>query len=223
MKIYARQTVSSTQDIAFELLDQGEPGPFVVTCEEQTMGRGRQGRSWAFEKGKSLALSYGVVKTDTSLQGLSLVVGLSLVKAVGHESLRLKWPNDLMLVDEKVGGILVEVKSQGPAAQIVVGVGLNLFHLTSYSGVGLTIESEWVAEEMNRHLNLFWDKGFSYFRQAYHEKLWRKGLDIMTTLDGRKERVVVVDIDNDGCLLVERERVGKKCSLEKLSSGEIFL
>lgn len=102
----------------------------VLATEIQTAGRGRRGRQWQSWPGGSLLFS---VRWDctypTPPVGLSLAVGVAVAEALedfGCTTLKLKWPNDLLLAGHKAGGILVEATRKGPADARVIGVGLNL-------------------------------------------------------------------------------------------------
>lgn len=104
----------------------------VCLAERQSAGRGRRGRAWQMPLGGGLALSMfrrfdGAM---ASLAGLSLVAGLAAVDALarcGVDGVGLKWPNDLVARDAKLGGILVELGGDalGPC-HAVIGVGINL-------------------------------------------------------------------------------------------------
>jgi BirA family biotin operon repressor/biotin-[acetyl-CoA-carboxylase] ligase len=91
-----------------------------VTATEQTAGRGRQGRSWAGPPGRSLLFS--VVLRDYD-ELLSLRAGLAVADVAGSHA-RVKWPNDVLLDDRKVAGVLVEGRPQEGWA--VVGIGINV-------------------------------------------------------------------------------------------------
>jgi BirA family biotin operon repressor/biotin-[acetyl-CoA-carboxylase] ligase len=115
-----------------ELMRRGRAGrtePVLLVAERQTAGRGRLGRQWHSEPGRSLTFSLGLTLAPQDWSGLSLAVGVCLAEAL-HPEVRLKWPNDLWLHDRKLGGILIETASFGdsaPAARYgVVGVGINI-------------------------------------------------------------------------------------------------
>lgn len=104
----------------------------LLFTENQIAGRGRRGRSWSAALGGSvcfsIATSYDTVPRE--LPALTLAIGvcvLRVLRAHGAIELLLKWPNDLQLAGQKIGGILVELRAEasGPA-QVVVGIGLNL-------------------------------------------------------------------------------------------------
>jgi len=105
---------------------------FAVLAECQTAGRGRLGRGWVSPYGQNLYLSLGCTFAGgvTSLQGLSLVVGVvvhRVLAKLGITGLGLKWPNDVLLNGKKLGGILLEVSGDPVGhCEVVVGIGLNV-------------------------------------------------------------------------------------------------
>lgn len=126
-------TVGSTQR---EARVRFEGSPVLVTAEAQTGGRGRLGRDWVQAPravAASLALDPG---WPESMRGvLPLVAGLAARDAAGG-SVSLKWPNDLILIGHKIGGILVE--ATGPL--VVVGLGLNLWWPDPIEGAGALLD-----------------------------------------------------------------------------------
>ncbi|HEV7632732.1 MAG TPA: biotin--[acetyl-CoA-carboxylase] ligase [Steroidobacteraceae bacterium] len=112
---------------------QSQPGRFdYVTAEYQTAGRGRRGRTWIAPPGGAICLSWSwsfdVLPSQSG--ALSLAIGVSALRALDHCGVRgvgLKWPNDLLVDGRKLGGILIELKSEsGGPALVVVGIGLNV-------------------------------------------------------------------------------------------------
>ncbi|MCV0369410.1 biotin--[acetyl-CoA-carboxylase] ligase [Filomicrobium sp.] len=127
---------ASTNAEAMRLTLAGEAGPFWVTSEKQTGGRGRQGRTWTSPPGNlSASLLIRLACEPITATQLSLVAGLALREAVAEQpgfervagNLRLKWPNDLLLGTAKCAGILVET-SVIEARQLacVIGFGVNI-------------------------------------------------------------------------------------------------
>jgi BirA family biotin operon repressor/biotin-[acetyl-CoA-carboxylase] ligase len=110
------EQTTSTQDIA----SVGHRDlPLLVISPAQTAGRGRSGATWETAP-RALAVSLAIAVSDSEVRPLSLMAGVAAASVV---SVVLKWPNDLMVHQDKVGGILVE-RSDGLA---VVGMGLNLW------------------------------------------------------------------------------------------------
>jgi BirA family transcriptional regulator, biotin operon repressor / biotin---[acetyl-CoA-carboxylase] ligase len=127
------QTTSSTNDDAMEWAAQGAPEGAVVVADQQTAGRGRRGRSWWSEPGMGLLFSLVLRPSEpvASLGLLTTALGVACAQGIEVEtglSIGLKWPNDLMVDDRKLGGILVETRVDETRLEAVVaGVGIN-FH-----------------------------------------------------------------------------------------------
>lgn len=122
------RSTSSTNDRARELAARGAPHGTLVSADEQTAGRGRQGRTWSAPPGRALLMS--VVLRDPLHELLPLVGGVAVARAIGPDAM-LKWPNDVLLAGapgeqpaRKVAGILTEGRPQEGWA--VLGIGLNV-------------------------------------------------------------------------------------------------
>ncbi len=124
-------TVGSTMDVLHGLAAEGAEAGTIVVAGEQTGGRGSRGRGWQSGRGGlwlSVLFRPGVA-AGVELYGLRIGLAVAeAIEAVGPGSaVRIKWPNDLMLGDRKLGGILCEARWQGDAlAWVVAGVGLNV-------------------------------------------------------------------------------------------------
>jgi BirA family transcriptional regulator, biotin operon repressor / biotin---[acetyl-CoA-carboxylase] ligase len=136
--VRAEEVTGSTNTLALALAAEGAPEWTLVTAAHQTEGRGRQGRTWADVEGRALLCSL-VLRPDMAPDAagvLALLAGASMAEAlaaVTGEDVRCKWPNDLLLGDAKVGGVLLEAGLDGVLRHVVVGVGVNL---TAPAGVG---------------------------------------------------------------------------------------
>jgi BirA family biotin operon repressor/biotin-[acetyl-CoA-carboxylase] ligase len=104
----------------------------VALAEFQSAGRGRRGRTWLAPPGGAvcLSLSWTFAQMPRDVGSLSLAIGVCVVRALaklGVTDLQLKWPNDVLLADAKLGGILIELRAEaaGPACA-VIGIGLNV-------------------------------------------------------------------------------------------------
>ncbi len=118
-RLHLRAT-GSTNDQARALAARGAPHGTLVTAGAQSAGRGRQGRVWTAPPGRALLCSL-VVRRPGEL--LSLAAGVAVAAVAGPEAL-IKWPNDVLLAERKVAGILVEGRPQENWA--VLGIGLNV-------------------------------------------------------------------------------------------------
>jgi BirA family biotin operon repressor/biotin-[acetyl-CoA-carboxylase] ligase len=129
------ETVDSTNLLARRLaagcLEAGNPPPAtLVVARQQTDGRGRRGRRWESPSGKGVYASWILPLPDRQqLLTLPLLVGIGLadgLSAILDEKCRLKWPNDLMVGDRKIGGILIESLAMGEQGVVaIVGFGVN--------------------------------------------------------------------------------------------------
>jgi BirA family biotin operon repressor/biotin-[acetyl-CoA-carboxylase] ligase len=125
-------TVGSTNT---ELLSRPNPpngSSEVMLAEYQTAGRGRRGRAWLAPPGGSICLSLSWTFRDVpaDLGALGLVIGVCELRALrklGVIDAKLKWPNDVLVDERKLGGILIELRAEsgGPAC-VVIGIGLNV-------------------------------------------------------------------------------------------------
>ncbi|TAN73196.1 MAG: biotin--[acetyl-CoA-carboxylase] ligase [Gallionella sp.] len=122
---------ASSNTLLLQRATLGAPGGSVLAVELQTAGRGRMGRTW--HSGLGTALTFSLLwRFDcglNALSGLSLAVGVAMVRALktfGAQGVRLKWPNDILSGQGKLGGVLIEAQGDmlGPSA-VVIGVGLN--------------------------------------------------------------------------------------------------
>jgi BirA family biotin operon repressor/biotin-[acetyl-CoA-carboxylase] ligase len=125
-------TLESTNTRLLEALPPAAGKAAVVLAEHQTGGRGRRGRGWIAPPGGAICLSLAWQYPDlpADLSALSLIVGLSVVNtltALQVPGIRLKWPNDLVTANGKLGGILIEMRAEsGGPVHVVVGIGLNV-------------------------------------------------------------------------------------------------
>ncbi len=134
-------TVASTQDEARRRLEAAD-GPVLVVAERQVAGRGRQGREWSQpDRGMYASVAF-ITEWETSNRTLVPLIAAVAVQRVVLDrfdiEMGLKWPNDLFLGHEKVGGILVEAV----ADTVVVGCGLNLWWEDPIDGATALFEED---------------------------------------------------------------------------------
>lgn len=122
----------STNKCLTDLFGQPDLHKRIVLAEYQHGGKGRRGRTWIspFARGLYLSLGWRFDMAPASLNALSLASGVALARTLGGldmYGLSLKWPNDLILADKKVGGILLEARSETAAScDVVIGIGINI-------------------------------------------------------------------------------------------------
>jgi BirA family transcriptional regulator, biotin operon repressor / biotin---[acetyl-CoA-carboxylase] ligase len=124
------EETGSTNAETRALADRGAQPWTVVAAGHQTAGRGRLGRSWSDAPGKALMFSVllrpDLTGQDTPL--VALLAAVEMIAAMPTTAVRAKWPNDLMVGDRKLGGVLSEARLvEGRPEHVVVGVGLNVY------------------------------------------------------------------------------------------------
>ncbi|WP_299182207.1 bifunctional biotin--[acetyl-CoA-carboxylase] ligase/biotin operon repressor BirA [uncultured Neptuniibacter sp.] len=130
--INLRLTIPSTNEFAMKECQIEDCHGRLYMAEQQTAGRGRRGRTWVspFARNLYFSLVWRFEQGAAALEGLSLLVGLSIVKALekqGISGVELKWPNDLLYRGQKLAGILLEVNGEASGqCQVVIGVGINV-------------------------------------------------------------------------------------------------
>lgn len=214
---------STNAEVARRAADGAEAG-LLVLADEQTAGRGRQGRTWSAPAGTSLMGSL-LLRTDRDLAGvalLPLLVGLALAEAcepfVSGAELSLKWPNDLLADGRKCAGILVEAPTPGV---IVVGIGVNvdwrgvqrpepLAAATSLSEVGRGPVDRWrllpaLIERVDvRHSG--WCEDPAAFLPAYRERCATLGTAVrVEQADGTALLGTAARVTDGGALVVETD------------------
>ena len=120
------ESIDSTNTQSWNLLEKESNHGMVVITKKQTDGRGRRGAKWFSKENKSLTFSIILLNSKISNESLlSFISGLSVIKAIKEISgiaSGLKWPNDIILDNKKLGGILIEANKKAT----VIGIGINV-------------------------------------------------------------------------------------------------
>lgn len=131
-RIIHHNVIGSTNDEAKRLAASGEKDGTLITADTQTAGRGRMGRVWFTPPDSAIAMSL-ILRPATSeihLAQLSLLGGLAVaegIEAVTGLKPQLKWPNDVLIEDKKVAGVLAEASFDGNKVEwVVLGIGINV-------------------------------------------------------------------------------------------------
>lgn len=122
----------STNDECFAAAAQGFDRPLAVLANMQTRGRGRRGHRWEAKAGQSALVSLLLPARELPIETLSLAAGLAVAESITkmtHRTVELKWPNDVLIDNRKIAGILIETRPnvKNPAlTDYVIGVGVNV-------------------------------------------------------------------------------------------------
>ncbi|WP_428682225.1 biotin--[acetyl-CoA-carboxylase] ligase [Reyranella sp.] len=228
--LVALQSVGSTNDEAIRLADAGAPEGTVVWAREQSGGRGRRGRNWASPVGNlysSTVLRPGCMAQRAAELGFvaALAVG-DLVPA--DRSVRLKWPNDVLVDGGKVAGILLEsaIGQDGQVEHVVAGIGVNVTFAPQlpemrYPGAALggTVEAalEGLTRALANRLAQWRRDGFETVRREWLAKAGPLGAEVDVRLGEGLVRGRFAGLDREGALLLDTAEGPRK-----IVSGELL-
>ncbi|MHC4905234.1 MAG: biotin--[acetyl-CoA-carboxylase] ligase [Planctomycetota bacterium] len=122
------QSTASTNDIAWEYASNADNDGLCVLTESQNKGRGRRGRTWFSEPGQSILCSVLLTKINIEAELLTLAAAVATAEAISafcDLPCRIKWPNDILVREQKVAGILIEKRTINNRPCYVVGIGIN--------------------------------------------------------------------------------------------------
>ncbi|MDD3374475.1 MAG: biotin--[acetyl-CoA-carboxylase] ligase [Candidatus Omnitrophica bacterium] len=230
-------SIGSTMDIVSQKAFDGSPEGFVACAETQTKGRGRLGRQWLSSKGKGLYFSI-LLRPKALLyeiSGLTLLLSVAVsraIKKVCNVSVRIKWPNDLVIDQEKVAGILTELNGEVDRINfVVVGIGINVNESKSSlpkEATSILIQKgkkvsrvkllQEILREVERYYVLFQDQGFVPIFDEWRELSETLGKYVRVIQPSGFVEGYAVDIDAQGALLIEQ----KDKTIIKRTSGEII-
>jgi BirA family transcriptional regulator, biotin operon repressor / biotin---[acetyl-CoA-carboxylase] ligase len=216
----------STNTRARELAAGGAPGGAVVTADEQTAGRGRQGRAWTAPPGKALLYSAVLRPFDERHFLAPLAVPLAVcetAEALRPEiECRIKWPNDVWVDGRKLAGILIETRAQEQWA--VIGIGLNLsiepeefspeLRETATS-LGGSATSAWARDTLDERLSHWLVEEPARVLAAWRQRDALRGREV--AWEGGSG--VADGVDDRGCLVV----VSPGGDRTVLSAGDVHL
>jgi BirA family biotin operon repressor/biotin-[acetyl-CoA-carboxylase] ligase len=225
--IHSLSTLTSTNDCAKRLAQEGAQEGTVVTAEEQTEGRGTKGRSWHSPRGQGLYASVILRPRRADLSLLPLAAGLASAEAIGEAAgieVNLKWPNDIVWRGTKLGGILCESEFVGSKVSFaILGIGLNLSQRKGDFPLELRAEAtslriasrkEIDRERLKRALFAALDRWYALFSLGRKGKIVRAFVSKLTIQAGKvvsvtteKGRVtgVFCGVDAQARVLIERD------------------
>lgn len=223
--------LESTNDLALELSARPDITKAVITAVRQTKGRGRTGRTWVSIEGNlfmSLLLKFEL-KDNAALVFMVSLALLEVIKKISPTAdVKLKWPNDVLVNNKKVSGILLE---KGEADFIIVGIGVNLvaapntpdllYPAICLQEVGINIDR---SKLLIKYLNCF-DKLYQQWYNKGYEAIagqWiknAKGVGEAIAIRTPKEIIKgrFVGIDYSGRILLNKDD-----NIEAISAGDVF-
>ena len=216
-------TVDSTNEEARRRAAAAELGPLWIAADRQTAGRGRRGRAWADPGGALFATALLRPRLPArEAAGLSFAACLAVAEALdalaSGSQVALKWPNDALLNDRKVAGVLLESAGSGDRLDwLAVGIGLNLAvapepapegwpptSIAAETGAAPApdVALEALAQSFARWSARLEAEGFAPLRTAWLARAARLGEKVTARLPGETVAGDFVDLDGDGALVL---------------------
>ncbi len=208
-----------------------------VSCDYQTSGHGRLGRTWSSNKGENLTFSFIIKdkKIIEKVNGLSLLIGVSVFKALktlNLSNLSIKWPNDIYINGKKVCGILLEsVIGDNNDNCVVVGVGINVNQTTflgEFNAPPTSIKLETnkfikvkafkkkVYRIIKKELKLY-KKGASDYIKVFNQNNYLFNKIVFANIENGVKKVLCLNATDKGTLKVRYNEVEKEVSYGEIT------
>ena len=251
------QTESTNDDLMARWRSRELIDPVSRLAKHQTNGKGRAGRQWFAEPNSSLSfsLAYPFNQPQQFLHGLSLVCGLAVIQGISkslglnemslrQHGLSLKWPNDLLINERKLGGILIEggklsSSNANERVWMIIGIGMNLTHskalenatqlpisaLSELNQKHMPMEADlvWLAilNALGDYLELFATKGFVPFRSQWDFWDAYRNQPVSISESGLiKQTGIAHGINEEGAFLLQEF---DKAELTTIYAGDVSL
>lgn len=202
----------------------------LCVTDWQTAGIARRGRTWQTKPGNiTFSILSSTTKAAKDMLGLSLVTGIGVADCLQQESgiqVQLKWPNDVLVNNAKLGGLLTEIHKQvagvNPVAcnQVLTGIGINFLHNPDVMNLGIgatSLEGEGVIPQAQQRDQLvgkiaasvlsahkrFFDQGWSVFADRWQSLDWLFDKEVLIHSQQSTEQGVARGVNEHGALLIE--------------------
>jgi len=235
--VHISDAIDSTNAEALRLVDAGCAAPFLVLAEQQTAGRGRRGRKWVspFAQNVYYSLVLRIEGGLRQLEGLSLVVGLAVMQALresGVQGAALKWPNDVLVGQKKIAGILLElVGDPADICHVVLGIGINV-NMQKAAAVdqqwtsvqletGFPVDRNLLVAQLGLQLQNYLERhtasGFAALQEEWEQNHLWQGRAVSLIAGVNRIDGVVLGVDRQGALRLNVDGVEKIYSGGELS------
>ncbi|WP_196941002.1 biotin--[acetyl-CoA-carboxylase] ligase [Sphingobacterium pedocola] len=233
---------TSTNDYLKQLLSNFTPLEeyTAIMAIKQTAGKGQRGTTWIDEPGESLSASFLLLPPKLTPQKqfyLTIISSLAvydIVSTYTGTKATIKWPNDIMILNKKIGGILIENKiSHAKIKYAIIGIGLNVFQTQfpkeiSFKTTSLhkekpslqTTISSLVTEIQTKikfYNEMLLNERYDDLLTLYNQSLFRRGVDALFTVKGTPVEARIVRVGEDGLLEVEYKQKNIKYDLKDIA------
>lgn len=234
--------IDSTNNYAKKLANDEKPEGTVIVAEEQSQGRGRLNRNWLSSKGKAILTSI-ILRPSISPEfaaQITLVMAVGIIRALKRKlniEAKIKWPNDIIINDLKVCGILTEMSAEIERVDyIIVGIGLNVNNTVAEfpeeikknaTSLRICLGQEvnrvelfqTILEELEEVYNSYLKEGFSRILEEWKDNSYTLGEKVVVKMPQKIIEGIAIDIDKYGCLIV-KDKLGKK---HEIIAGDVLV
>jgi BirA family biotin operon repressor/biotin-[acetyl-CoA-carboxylase] ligase len=232
MRLFPLILVDSTNTYAHQLISEGLSEGALIYCGEQTAGRGQRGSTWVSKAGDGIYCSFvffhkNVFVRDQFVFNMIIAVAVSsYLESKGIENVKIKWPNDILVNNKKIAGLLIENSLKGDKiSSSIVGIGLNLNQewkeenfetpstsLKMISGENYYYEKEVLelAEHIEKCLDYFKAGQYELISKMYHQKLYQYQDDVEMIIDNNAVNARLEEINSDGSASIFYEGESRK-------------
>jgi len=239
MKHIKLDAISSTNDFLKVLLSQQHLENFtLISAKEQTSGKGQMGSSWVSENGKNITMTLLIKDLLTRLDQmfyLNKMVANGILEALRQypiNNLSIKWPNDILSGNKKIGGVLIEniIKSDGEIFS-VVGIGINVNQndfknlpqassILCLSGIEFDLDKLLyeIVQQIKQNSNLILTGNFEEIDKIYHKNLFKINIPMaFETNDNERFMGIIQRVDEKGKLwIMDENDVLKSFSIKEI-------
>jgi len=237
--IYYYESLPSTMDKAAEFVSSNAPEGTLIIAEGQTKGRGRMGRAWVSPKYKGIYFSLIIKPKILPQQApvLTLISAVAICRALKQQlgiEFQIKWPNDILVNNKKIAGILTEMSAEMDIVHaIIIGAGINVNNTEASLPDGGSSLKEITGQKINRLsilqsiLRCFEKEYLQFLEQGVEPTLsdWRHfsltlGRRVKLNTNDKRHQIIgeAVDIDSEGGLLVRLD----SGLTERVMAGDII-
>ena len=222
MIIIKLDAIDSTNDFLKKLsLEPTTKNFTIVTTENQTNGKGQMGSKWVSETGKNLVVSIllkEIIPDIKKIFNLNFAIALSIIESLDSyniKELSIKWPNDIMSGNKKIGGILIEnILKSGNTIHSIIGIGLNInqtnfIDLPNASSLKIIMNQEYDKNEiLNKVLDSIQSKSIElksnntdFLWKSYNDKLFKREIiSIFSNNHNKKFMGIIQEVTKTGKL-----------------------
>ena len=211
-----------THQSSNEFLKEHEASDSIDVCviKNQLSGNGQYGRKWISHEGESITFSIKInYPSEISLEGLSVFVGMSLIEGLeelGIKDSKLKWPNDILINNKKLSGVLIENIVYGSDAYLVIGIGIN-YDLNKNAKIDIpwtnlcehndTLDiNKYTGLLINRIIRdtkLFLSQNKTFDKNSFEKYDYLKGKFLDVNFKGKINCVSAIGVNSGGALMVD--------------------